>query len=211
MHMQSGTPISILIIDDHPMMRDGIAFSLQSRSDMCVVGEAKDGVEGVEMYVKLRPAVTLVDLQMPRMNGLATITEIRKHNPKARLIVLTTFRGDAQVVRALKAGASGYVLKDMLRRELVETVLAVHSGLRRVPPEVAAEIVDHVDEDDLTPREIEILRVVAGGNANKAVATHFGLSEETVKGHMKNILMKLGANDRTHAVMIALKRGFLDG
>jgi DNA-binding NarL/FixJ family response regulator len=160
MQMQSGTPISILIIDDHPMMRDGIAFSLQSRSDMCVVGEAKDGVEGVEMYVKLRPAVTLVDLQMPRMNGLATITEIRKHNPKARLIVLTTFRGDAQVVRALKAGASGYVLKDMLRRELVDTVLAVHSGLRRVPPEVAAEIVDHVDEDDLTPREIEILRVV---------------------------------------------------
>jgi DNA-binding NarL/FixJ family response regulator len=197
--MPTGAPITILIIDDHPMMRDGIAFSLQSRSDMCVVGEAKDGVEGVEMYVKLRPAVTLVDLQMPRMNGLATITEIRKHNPKARLIVLTTFRGDAQVVRALRAGASGYVLKDMLRRELVDT------------PEVAAAIVDHVDEDDLTPREIEILRVVAGGNANKAVATHFGLSEETVKGHMKNILLKLGANDRTHAVMIALKRGFLDG
>jgi DNA-binding NarL/FixJ family response regulator len=209
--MQNAPPITILIIDDHPLMRDGIAFSLQSRPDMCVVGEAKDGLEGLEMYTKLRPAVTLVDLQMPRMNGLETIVEIRKLNAKARLIVLTTYSGDAQVVRALKAGASGYILKNMLRRELVDTVLAVHAGRRRVPPELAAEIVDHVDEDDLTAREIEILRIVAGGNANKAVATHFGLSEETVKGHMKNILMKLGANDRTHAVMIALKRGFLDG
>jgi DNA-binding NarL/FixJ family response regulator len=209
--MQSTAPITVLIIDDHPLMRDGIAFSLQSRTDMRVVGEAKDGVEGLELYLKHLPAVTLVDLQMPRMNGLATIAEIRKHNSKARLIVLTTYSGDAQVVRALKAGASGYVLKNMLRQELVDTVIAVHAGLRRVPPQLAAEIVDHVDADDLTAREIEILRTVAGGNANKAVATHFGLSEETVKGHMKNILMKLGANDRTHAVMIALKRGFLDG
>jgi DNA-binding NarL/FixJ family response regulator len=209
--MESPAPITILIIDDHPLMRDGIAFSLRSRPDMLVVGEAKDGVEGLDLYVKLRPAVTLVDLQMPRMNGLETIIEIRKHNPRARLVVLTTYSGDAQVVRALKAGASGYILKNMLRRELVDTVLAVHAGRRRVPPELAAEIVDHVDEDDLTAREIEILKIVAAGNANKAVATHFGLSEETVKGHMKNILMKLGANDRTHAVMIALRRGFLDG
>jgi DNA-binding NarL/FixJ family response regulator len=209
--MESPTPITILIIDDHPLMRDGIAFSLRARPDMSVVGEAKDGVEGLELYVKLLPAVTLVDLRMPRMNGLETIIAIRKHNPRARLIVLTTYSGDAQVVRALRAGASGYILKNMLRRELVDTVLAVHAGRRRVPPELAAEIVDHVDEDDLTAREIEILKTVAAGNANKAVAIHFGLSEETVKGHMKNILMKLGANDRTHAVMIALKRGFLDG
>jgi DNA-binding NarL/FixJ family response regulator len=209
--MQNAAPISILIIDDHPMMRDGIAFSLQSRADMSVVGAAKDGLEGLEMYLKLRPAVTLVDLQMPRMNGITTITEIRKHNAKAKLIVLSTYSGDAQVVRALRAGASGYVLKNMLRSDLVDTVIAVHAGLRRIPPEVAAEIVDHVDEDDLTAREIEILRVVAAGNSNKAVASYFGLSEETVKGHMKNILAKLGANDRTHAVMIALKRGFLDG
>jgi DNA-binding NarL/FixJ family response regulator len=209
--MQTAAPITVLIIDDHPMMREGIAFSLQARPDIRVVGEASDGVEGVELYRKYLPAVTLVDLQMPRMNGLATIIEIRKHNPRARLIVLTTFSGDAQVVRAIKAGASGYVLKNMPRQELVDTLIAVHAGLRRVPPELAAEIVDHVDADDLTPREIEILRIVASGNANKAVAAHFGLSEETVKGHMKNILMKLGANDRTHAVMIALKRGFLDG
>jgi DNA-binding NarL/FixJ family response regulator len=209
--MPSPAPITVLIIDDHPMMRDGIALSLQSRPDMCVVGEAKDGLEGVELYLKLRPAITLVDLQMPRMGGLATITEIRKHNPKAKLIVLTTYSGDAQVVRAIRAGASGYVLKTMLRRELMDTVLAVHSGLRRVPPELAADVVHHVDADHLSSREVEILRVVAEGNSNKAVAAHFGLSEETVKGHMKNILLKLSANDRTHAVMIALKRGFLDG
>jgi DNA-binding NarL/FixJ family response regulator len=209
--MPSESPITILIIDDHPMMRDGIAFSLQSRSDMRVIGEAKDGLEGVELYSRLRPAITLVDLQMPRMGGIATITEIRKQNPRARLIVLTTYSGDAQIVRAIRAGASGYVLKTMLRRELVDTVIAVHAGLRRLPAELAADIVDHVDADDLTPREVEILRVVAEGNANKVVASHFGLSEETVKGHMKNILMKLHANDRTHAVMIGLKRGFLDG
>jgi DNA-binding NarL/FixJ family response regulator len=209
--MLNAAPITVLIIDDHPLMRDGIAFSLEARADMQVVGQAKDGVEGLALYLKHLPAVTLVDLQMPRMNGIQTISEIRKHNSKARLIVLTTYSGDAQVVRAIKAGASGYVLKNMLRQELIDTVIAVHAGLRRVPPELAAEIVDHVDADDLTPREIEILRIVASGNANKAVATHFGLSEETVKGHMKNILAKLGANDRTHAVMIALKRGFLDG
>lgn len=203
--------ITVLIVDDHPLMRDGIAFSLESRRDMCVVGQAKDGIEGVDMFLRHRPAITLVDLQMPRMNGLDTIIAIRKHNPKAKLIVLTTYSGDAQVVRALKAGAAGYLLKNMLRRDLVDTILAVHAGRRSVPPQVAVQIADHVADDDLTPREIEILRTVAAGNANKAVAAHFGLSEETVKGHMKNILLKLNANDRTHAVMIALKRGFLDG
>jgi DNA-binding NarL/FixJ family response regulator len=162
------------------------------------------------MFLKFRPSVTLVDLQMPHMNGIETITELRKHNPKAKVIVLTTYSGDVQVIRALKAGASGYLLKSMLRKELVDTIHAVHSGQRRVPPELAAEIVNHVSEDDLTPRETEILRNVAGGNSNKAIAARCNISEETVKGHMKNILQKLNANDRTHAVMIAMKRGFLD-
>ena len=209
--MESSTLITVLVIDDHPLMRDGIVFALQAREDMRVVGEAKDGCEGVELFLKHRPAVTLVDLQMPQMNGIETIKELRKHNPKARVIVLTTYSGDAQVIRALKAGASGYLLKSMLRKELVDTIDAVHTGQRGIPPELAAEIVNHVRDDDLTPREIEILRNVAGGNSNKAIASRCGISEETVKGHMKNILQKLNANDRAHAVMIAMKRGFLDG
>jgi DNA-binding NarL/FixJ family response regulator len=204
-------PITVLVIDDHPLLRDGISFALQARKDMRVVGEAEDGQEGLELFLKLRPDVILVDLQMPRMNGIDTILAMRRHDPKAKIIVLTTYSGDAQVVRSLKAGASGYLLKGMLRKELVETIVAVHAGHRRIPPEIATDILGRVKEDDLTSREVEILRSVAKGNSNKAVASHFGIAEETVKGHMKNILLKLSANDRTHAVTIAMKRGFLDG
>jgi DNA-binding NarL/FixJ family response regulator len=203
-------PITVLVIDDHPLLRDGIAFALQARKDMRVVGEAEDGQEGVELFLKVRPNITLLDLQMPRMNGIDTIVAIRQHDPKAKIIVLTTYSGDAQVVRALKAGASGYLLKGMLRKELIETITAVYSGQRRIPAEIAADILGYISDDDLTAREIEILRTVAKGNSNKAVASHFNIAEETVKGHMKNILQKLNANDRTHAVTIALKRGFLD-
>jgi DNA-binding NarL/FixJ family response regulator len=203
-------PITVLMIDDHPLLRDGIAFALQARKDMRVVGEAEDGYEGLELFLKVRPNITLVDLQMPRMNGIDTIVAMRQHDPKAKIIVLTTYSGDAQVVRALKAGASGYLLKGMLRQELIETILAVHSGQRRIPAEIATDILGYVSDDDLTAREVEILRSVAKGNSNKAVASNFGIAEETVKGHMKNILQKLNANDRTHAVTIAMKRGFLD-
>ena len=202
--------IKVLVIDDHPLLRDGIAFALQARHDMRVVGEASDGQEGLEIFKKVLPDVVLVDLQMPRMNGIDAILAMRQHYPAAKFIVLTTYSGDAQVVRALKAGARGYLLKGMLRKDLVETILAVHAGQRRVPPEIAADILGYVSSDDLTPREVEILRSVAKGNSNKAVASYFGIGEETVKGHMKNILLKLSANDRTHAVTIAMKRGFLD-
>jgi DNA-binding NarL/FixJ family response regulator len=203
-------PITVLVIDDHPLLRDGIAFALQPRNDIRIVGEATDGQEGVELFKKVRPDVVLVDLQMPRMNGIEAITAMRSDYAAAKFIVLTTYSGDAQVVRALKAGAAGYLLKGTLRKDLVDTILAVHAGHRRIPGEIAANILGYVSGDDLTSREVEILRIVAKGNSNKAVASHFGLAEETVKGHMKNILLKLGANDRTHAVTIAMKRGFLD-
>lgn len=209
--MEQLEAITILVIDDHPLLRSGILFALQARSDMRVVGEAKDGPEGIEMYTRLRPSVTLVDLQMPGMNGIEVIGELRRRDPHARTIVLTTYSGDAQVLRALRAGAAGYLLKSMLRKELVETIIAVNAGQRRIPPEIAADLATRMDEDSLSAREVQILRKVAEGNSNKAVASHYGLSEETVKGHMKSILMKLNANDRTHAVMIAMKRGFLDG
>jgi DNA-binding NarL/FixJ family response regulator len=204
-------PIKVLVIDDHPLLRDGILFALQAREDMRVVGEASDGEEGLAIFKSLLPDVVLVDLQMPKMNGIDAIHGMRQYSPRAKFIVLTTYSGDAQVVRALKAGATGYLLKGMLRKELVDTILAVHAGQRRVPPEIAADIMGYVSADDLTPREIEILQTVAKGNSNKAVASYLGIGEETVKGHMKNILLKLNANDRTHAVTIAMKRGFLDG
>jgi DNA-binding NarL/FixJ family response regulator len=192
-------------------MRDGIAFALQSQSDMELVGEAVDGTEAVRLFRELRPDVTLMDLQMPGMNGIATIEAIRSEFPKARVIVLTTYSGDVQAARALKAGASGYLLKSMLRNQLIGTIRNVHAGRSSIPPEIAAELAEHMNADALSPREIEVLRNVAAGHSNKIVADDLAISEDTVKGHMKNILSKLGANDRTHAVILAIKRGFLDG
>jgi DNA-binding NarL/FixJ family response regulator len=191
-------------------MRDGIAFALQSQPDMELVGQAIDGDEALKLFRELRPDVTLMDLQMPGMNGITVIETIRRDFPKARIIVLTTYSGDVQASRALKAGVAGYLLKGMLRTELIGTIRAVHGGGRRISPAIASEVAEHVDVDALTDREVEVLRCVAQGLSNKAVANELNISEDTVKGHMKNILSKLSANDRTHAVMIAMKRGFLD-
>ncbi len=203
--------IRILCVDDHPLMLDGIAFALQFHDDLELVGQATTGEEAVEQFKKLRPEITLMDLQMPLLNGIAAIEAIRSESPKAKIIVLTTYAGDVQASRALRAGAAGYLLKSMLRTDLVNTIREVHMGCKRVPPDIAASLAAHFDADDLSGRETEVLRYVASGNSNKIVASHLQITEDTVKGHMRNIMAKLGANDRTHAVMIALRRGFLDG
>jgi DNA-binding NarL/FixJ family response regulator len=208
--MNAKSPIRILTVDDHPLLREGIAAMLGSETDMAVVAEAANGNEALQLFRTHRPDITLMDIQMPILNGIEAITEIRKHFADARIIVLTTYSGDAQVAKAFKAGASGYLLKSMLRKELVETIRSVHAGRRRVPPELAMEMAEHYADDALSAREIEILRQVAAGNANKMVADNLHISEETVKTHMRSILSKLGANDRTHAVTIALKRGIID-
>jgi len=208
--MSDTHPIRILTVDDHPLLREGIAAMLGSEADIEVVAEAANGTEAIEKFRALRPDVTLMDIQMPVVNGIDAIVEIRKHFPDARIIVLTTYSGDAQVAKAFKAGASGYLLKSMLRKELVETIRSVHAGHRRIPPEIAVGMVEHYADDQLTAREIDILKQVAAGNANKMVADNLRISEETVKSHMRSILSKLGANDRTHAVTIAIKRGIID-
>ena len=202
--------IRVLTVDDHPLLRSGIEAVLQRAQDILVVGEAANGQEAVESFRILRPDVTLMDLQMPVMNGIDAILTIRTDYPAARFVVLTTYEGDVQALRALKAGATGYLLKSTLREELIDTIRTIHAGRRRIPSEIAAGIVDHVAEDALTDREIEVLRKVATGTSNKIIASQLSLSEATVKCHMKSILSKLGANDRTHAVTIAMKRGFLD-
>jgi DNA-binding NarL/FixJ family response regulator len=177
---------------------------------MLLVAEATNGQEGVELFEKHKPDVTLMDLQMPVMNGIDAMLSIRRDHPSAKFVVLTTYSGDVQALRAFKAGAAGYILKSMLRKELIETIRAVNSGRRHMPPEIAQGIADHVDGDALSEREIEVLRTVAGGCSNKIVADRLNITEDSVKGHMRNVLAKLHANDRTHAVLIAMKRGFLD-
>jgi DNA-binding NarL/FixJ family response regulator len=203
-------PIRILTVDDHPLLREGIAALVASQSDMKVIGEASNGIEALEMFRKHRPDITLMDLVMPGMKGVDTIIAIRAEFPEARIVVLTTYTGDVQVLRALKAGARGYLLKGLLRKELLETIRAVHGGGKRIPPEVAAQLADHAGDEALSAREIEVLRLIAGGNANKQIANQLSITEETVKGHVKNILAKLSANDRTHAVTIGLKRGIIE-
>ncbi len=203
--------IRVLAVDDHALVRDGIAFSIQSESDMTVVAQAATGQEAIELFRLHRPDVTLMDLQMPGMNGIDAMLVIKEEFPSARIIVITTYSGDVQASRALKAGAAGYLLKGTMRKELADTIRRVHAGQRRIPYEVAAGIAEHVNSDSLTAREIEVLRSAAAGKSNKRIGESLGISEETVKGHMRNILSKLEANDRTHAVTIALKRGFLDG
>jgi DNA-binding NarL/FixJ family response regulator len=202
--------IRVLTVDDHPLLRDGIAALIGSEEDMELIGEASNGREGLDLFRKFRPDVTLMDLQMPEMNGIDAIGAIRGEFPEARIIVLTTHPGDVQVSRALKAGARAYLMKGELRKQLLETIRAVHAGQKRLSSEVAAEIAEHVTDSSLTPREIDVLRLVAAGNANKDIGARLSLTEVTIKSHMKNILAKLGANDRTHAVTIALKRGIID-
>jgi DNA-binding NarL/FixJ family response regulator len=203
-------PIRVLTVDDHPLLRDGIAALISTQPDIELAAEATNGREAVEQFRKHRPDVTLMDLQMPEMGGIDAMSAIRGEFPDARIIVLTTYAGDVQVMRALKAGARGYLLKGLLRKELLETIRAVHAGQKRIPTEVAAELADHATDDTLTSREIEVLKLIGGGNANKEIAALLSITEETVKGHVRNILAKLGANDRTHAVTIGLKRGIID-
>lgn len=204
------TPIRILTVDDHAILREGIASLVKIESDMQLVGEASNGQEALEKYRAHRPDVTLMDLQMPGMSGVETIASIRSEYAKARIIVLTTYTGDMQVLRALKAGAQAYILKSHVHRELVDTIRAVHAGQKRIPPEVAMELAAHAGEEDLTAREIGVLRLIATGNANKEIAACLCIGDETVKTHITNILEKLGANDRTHAVTIAVKRGIIE-
>jgi DNA-binding NarL/FixJ family response regulator len=203
-------PIRVLTVDDHPLLREGIAAVLEGQTDMIVAGEATNGREAVERYRALRPDVTLMDLQMPEMDGIEAIRVIRAEFPNARIVVLTTYDGDFLALRAIKAGAAGYLLKSMLRKELLETIRVVHAGKRRIPPEVAVGIAEHHTGDSLSDREIAVLRLVAAGHGNKMIADDLAISEETVKSHMRNIMAKLTASDRTHAVTIAIKRGILN-
>jgi DNA-binding NarL/FixJ family response regulator len=203
-------PIKILIVDDHPMLREGVAAVLGCEDDMQIVGEAASGIEALALFRTLNPDITLMDLQMPGMNGVEAIRAIRKEKSDARIIVLTTYSGDMLASRALKAGASGYLLKNTLKDELAETIRAVHSGRRRVPPEIAAEIAEHLSDEHLSDREIDVLSRVARGLSNKEVARELSISGGTVNAHVKNILLKLHAHDRTQAVTVALKRGIIE-
>jgi DNA-binding NarL/FixJ family response regulator len=202
--------IRILCADDHQVMRDGIAFALESQQDMELVGEASNGEEAVRLFQQLRPDVTLMDLQMPGMNGVEALEAIRSINPHAKVIVITTYSGDVRAHHALVAGAAGYLLKHMLRTDLIRTIRSVQAGERPIPTQVATSIVEQLGSEPLSEREIDVLRAVSDGNTNKVIAGSLNISEDTVKGHLKNILHKLGANDRTHAVTLAIKRGFLD-
>jgi DNA-binding NarL/FixJ family response regulator len=202
--------IRILTVDDHPLLRKGIAALVNGEPDLKLVAEASNGNEAIDAFRSHRPDVTLMDLQMPELDGIDAIDRIRGEFPGARIIVLTTYSGDTQVLRALKAGARGYILKGHVHKELLDAIRAVHAGQKRIPPEIAAELAEHATDDALTEREIDVLKLVAAGNANKQIADQLSIGEATVKSHVSNILSKLGANDRSHAVTIGLKRGIID-
>jgi DNA-binding NarL/FixJ family response regulator len=202
--------IRILAVDDHPLFRGGIVALVTHQSDMSVAGEASNGHEAIQQFRALRPDVTLMDLQMPEMNGLDAMIAILGEFPEARIIVLTTYTGDVQVLRALKAGARAYLLKNLLYKELVETIRAVHAGKKAVSPEISYQVAEHATDDALNAGEIDVLRLIAGGNANKEIAAQLSVPEETVKGRVRSILAKLDAKDRTHAAMIGLKRGIIE-
>ena len=202
--------IRILAVDDHPIFRGGITSLLADYSDMQLVAEASSGLEAVRKFRTHKPDITLMDLQMPEMNGLDAIISIRGEFPDAKIIVLTTYSGDVQVLRALRAGAHAYLLKNTLHKELVDTIRAVYAGKKTLSPEATFELAEHATDDALTPGEVEVLRLIAAGNANKQIADLLSVTEETVKGRVKNILSKLNANDRTHAATIGLKRGIIE-
>ena len=202
--------IRVLAVDDHPLVREGIAGLISVQPDMTLVAEASNGREAIQQFRAHRPDITLMDLQMPEMGGLDALIAIRNEFPDARVIVLTTYVGDVQILRALKAGAKAYLLKNTLHKELLETIRAVHAGKKSLSPEASHEIAEHAMDDALTPAEVLVLRLIAAGNANKEIADQLSITEETVKSRVKNILSKLGANDRTHAAMIGIKRGIIE-
>ena len=208
--MTEGAMIRVLTVDDHPLMVAGITGEINAQPDMRVVAEATDGAEAVARYRQHLPDVTLVDIRMPNMSGLDAVVAIRREYPAARIIVLTTVGGDIHALRAFKAGAMGYLLKNMFRKDLIDTIRLVHSGKKRIPPEIANELAEHSMDDTLTIRELDVLRGVAGGQSNGEIADALHISEHTVKNHVKNILSKLGATDRTQAVVIGFNRGFID-
>ena len=202
--------IRVLGVDDHPLMMAGVAGAIDAQADMKMVGAAPDGTTGIKLFRELQPDITLMDLRMPDMSGIDAIVTIRAENPQARIIVLTTSAGDIQVLRAFKAGACGYLLKNLVRTELIDTIRRVQMGKRVVPAEIAAELAAHLGESPVTPKELLVLRAVSEGTSNRRIGARLNITEHTVKGHLKNIMAKLNAIDRTHAVMIALKRGILD-
>ena len=206
----NSNPIRILAVDDHPLLREGIVGIIADQPDMTMVGQAANGREAIQQFRALHPDVTLMDIQMPEMNGLDALIAIRNEFPEARVIMLTTYSGDVQVLRALKAGARAYLLKNSLHKELLETIRAVHAGKKTLSAEASYQLAEHATDDALTPAEVAVLRLIAEGNANKQIADQLSITEETVKGRVKNILSKLGANDRTHAAMIGLKRGIIE-
>ena len=208
--MKDPKTIGVLIVDDHPLFRDGVAMLVKRQDDLRLLGEASNGVEAIDLCQRLHPDVVLMDLQMPHMGGIEAVRAIRAAQPQIKIIMLTTYKGDVQATKAFEAGVSGYLLKDMVRKDLVGIIREVHQGRFVVPPEIAQELASHLTDQTLTLREIEVLKFVALGQSNKGIARTLGVSEDTVKSHMRNVLGKLGANDRTHAVTLALKRGIFE-
>lgn len=207
--MNDQTPIRVLSVDDHPLLREGIATLLNNQPDMCVVGEASSGREALERFRELHPDITLMDVRLPDMSGIDAMIAIRKEFPEARVIMVTTSEGDVEIQRALAGGARGYMLKSMPPKDLVEAIRQVHAGKKRIPPTIAAHLAEHYSDEALTAREIEVLQQIAGGNRNRDIAERLFISEETVKVHIKHIMDKLGASDRTQAVAIAVRRGII--
>lgn len=203
-------PIRILTVDDHSLFRNGVAALLATQPDMKVVAEASNGREAIQQFRSHHPDITLMDLQMPEMNGLEALNAIRGEFPEAKIIMLTTYTGDVQILRAMQVGARAYLLKNLLDKELLDTIRAVHAGRKALSAEASYQLAEHATDEALTPAEVDVLRLIAGGNANKEIAVQLSVTEETVKGRVKNILSKLGANDRTHAAMIGVRRGIIE-